>query len=81
MITFQKGKMMIMKWQDKRTVAVLSIVHSTAMNSFIKNGNISTKPHAILDYNHTMGGVDRMDTSLANYSIKWKYKNVLQKSS
>ena len=78
-IAFQKGKMMIMKWQDKRTVAVLSTVYSTVMNSFIKNGNISNKPQAILDYNHTIGGVDRMDASLANYSIKRKQKYYYKK--
>lgn len=47
----------------------------------MKDGNSLNKPKAILDYNHTMGGVDRMDASLFCYSIKRKQKNTTRKFS
>lgn len=79
LIAFQKGKIMIMKWQDKRPVAILSTIHSTEMVQITKRNTTIEKPKAVVEYNHTMGGVDRMDASIANYSIKRKQRKYYKK--
>lgn len=77
------GKVMIMKWQDKRDICLLSIVHNTekvTTNKTDKDGNVISKPRVVIDYNETMGGVDRLDQHLQDYSItKKREKNIINK--
>lgn len=79
LIAYQRGKTLIMKWHDKRSVSILSTIHSTEMQNITKHGKTYKKPVAVLDYNHTMGGVDRMDASISNYGIIRKQKKYYKK--
>ncbi|KAG8235322.1 hypothetical protein J437_LFUL003605 [Ladona fulva] len=58
-----------MKWHDKKVVSLLSMVHNTEFVDLEKRGKVSRKPKLVLEYNHTMGGVDRADQHLTNYPI------------
>ena len=71
-IGYQRGKVCIFKWKDKKDVAVLSTIHNLEMQELVKRNNIVKKPQAILDYNHTMGGVDRADQHLTDYPVARK---------
>jgi len=73
-VAARRGKVMIMKWQDKRDICLLSTVHNTekaTTNKTDKDGNVISKPK-VIDYNKTMGGVDRLDQHLHDYSITRK---------
>ncbi|CAL1277651.1 unnamed protein product [Larinioides sclopetarius] len=75
-IGYQKGKMCVFKYVDKKPICMLSTIHTI---DFVeqykkkkkKNGDvediITKKPKAILDYNRTMGGVDLADQCLSCY--------------
>lgn len=67
-VGYQKGKMTVMAWQDKKVVTLLSTVHSTKMLEVQKRGETKLRPECVVAYNDTMGGVDRVDQHLANYS-------------
>lgn len=71
-VAAQRGKVMVMKWQDKRDICLLSTVHNTekgTTNKTDKDGNVIFKPKLVIDYNETMGGVDRLDQHLHDYPI------------
>ncbi|KAG8236323.1 hypothetical protein J437_LFUL018599 [Ladona fulva] len=69
---FQKGKIMVLRWKDKKEVTLLSTVHNNEMQVVEKSGLVVRKPSVVLDYNQTMGGVDRVDQHLADYPIPRK---------
>ena len=54
---FQRGKVMALKWQDKKTVCLLSTVHK-ATTKVVKYrcGKEVVKPKVVCDYNDIMGG-------------------------
>ncbi|GBM15692.1 PiggyBac transposable element-derived protein 4 [Araneus ventricosus] len=77
-IGFQKGKMCILKYMDKKPICMLSTIHTINFVEQCKkkkkkksNGDvediITKKPKAILDYNRTMGGVHMADQCLSYY--------------
>ncbi|XP_035212569.1 piggyBac transposable element-derived protein 4-like [Stegodyphus dumicola] len=66
-IAFQRGKMMALKWTDKKTVCMLSTVHNPAVIEVNKQNKIVKKPLAVIEYNDTMAGVDKADQSLSYY--------------
>ena len=71
---FQWGKVMILKWQDKNTVCLLSTVHN-ATTKVVKSrcGKEVVKPKLVCDYNDTMGGVDRSDQEMCYcQEAQWK---------
>lgn len=76
---------MVMKWQDKRDICLLSTVHNTEKaptNKTDKDGNVISKPKVVIDYNETMGGVDRLDQHLHDYPIiRKRGKNIIKKYS
>ncbi|XP_068122252.1 piggyBac transposable element-derived protein 4-like [Hyperolius riggenbachi] len=67
---WQKGKLMALRWKDKKDVSVLSTVHNTD-TAAAKNraGKTIQKPQVILDYNQTMGGVDHADQCITFYPV------------
>ncbi|XP_068089513.1 piggyBac transposable element-derived protein 4-like [Hyperolius riggenbachi] len=67
---WQKGKLMALRWKDKKDVSVLSTVHNND-TAAAKNraGKTIQKPQVILDYNQTMGGVDRADQCITFYPV------------
>ncbi|KAJ4430756.1 hypothetical protein ANN_19347 [Periplaneta americana] len=54
---------MAIRWKDKKDVVLLSTIHNPEM--VMKNNEL--KPKVVIDYNDTMGGVDRIDHHLAAY--------------
>ncbi|XP_054720540.1 piggyBac transposable element-derived protein 4-like [Uloborus diversus] len=72
---FHRGKIMVMKWQDKKPVTMLSTVHAVKFQEFEKRNKTVKKPEAVLDYNITMGGVYRMDACISNYGAKRSRQN------
>ncbi|XP_054715386.1 piggyBac transposable element-derived protein 4-like [Uloborus diversus] len=75
-IAYQKGKMLVLKWMDKRAVSMISTIHSAQMTDVIPKAYeqqvLKKKPSTVVDYNKTMGGVDKMDSCTSNYSAKRK---------
>ena len=70
---WQKGKLMALRWKDKKDVCILSTVHNAACSTAETSGGKEVKkPNAILDYNHTMGGVDNADQEMTFYPITRK---------
>ncbi|GBN12999.1 PiggyBac transposable element-derived protein 4, partial [Araneus ventricosus] len=71
-IAFQKGKMCVMKWKDKKPLHMLSTFHNADMmevKSKKENSAVKVKPKAVVLYNATMGGVDRSDQCLSYYHV------------
>ncbi|XP_068094453.1 piggyBac transposable element-derived protein 4-like [Hyperolius riggenbachi] len=61
-VAWHKGKIMALRWRDKKDVCALSTVHDpSSITTRTRGGKVIDKPQVILDYNHTMGGVDRAD--------------------
>lgn len=69
---YRKRRAMVMRWKDKRDVYFLSTVHGTDTVEIEKRNNKRTKPKVCMDYNFTMGGVDRVDQHLSNYPLPRK---------
>lgn len=68
----ENGKMMCMKWVDKRPVLCLSTIHELETTEVIRKGKRALVPTLIDDYNRFMGGVDRVDQMLSAYPIERK---------
>ncbi|GIY71398.1 piggyBac transposable element-derived protein 4 [Caerostris darwini] len=68
-IAFQRGKVTVMKWMDKKKVSLLSTIHNTEMEQIQVRSETKEKPKILKDYNNTMGGVDRMDQNLKSFEI------------
>ncbi|XP_035214068.1 piggyBac transposable element-derived protein 4-like [Stegodyphus dumicola] len=66
---YQKGKVMVLKWKDKKDVALLSTVHNMEMIAVTSRKENKMKPKVVVDYNGTMGGVDRVDQRLSSYNV------------
>lgn len=74
-IAFQRGKVMTLKWKDKKDVCLLSTIHSSDMvetTKTDKDGAKICKPQLVVDYNNTMGGVDKLDQHLHDYPVTRK---------
>ena len=70
--TYTRGKVMTMRWKDKKDVSLLSTVHNNEMMIVEKRGVAVSKPKVVMDYNNTMGGVDKVDQHLADYPVPRK---------
>ncbi|XP_054716931.1 piggyBac transposable element-derived protein 4-like [Uloborus diversus] len=69
---FQKGKICVMKWKDKKPIIMLSTLHNSEMVQVQPKHTKSTaifKPKAVVSYNNTMGGVDRSDQCISYYPV------------
>jgi len=62
-------KEMIMKWNDKRDVVLVSTFHDDSMENVTTRQGVIQKPSVVLDYNKNMGGVDRNDDKLQSYKL------------
>lgn len=83
-VAYQRGKCMALQWRDKKLVTLLSTVHDATMTEVVnrKKEKVS-KPAVVIDYNHTMGGVDKSDQMLSYYPAtrsrqKIYYKNIFR---
>ncbi|GFW58563.1 piggyBac transposable element-derived protein 4 [Trichonephila clavipes] len=70
-IAFQKGKMCVLKWKDKKPLHMLSTFHNADMMEVKakKGDSVKLKPKAVVFYNYSMGGVDRSDQCLSYYHV------------
>lgn len=50
-VAFQRGKVLVLKWIDKREVSLLSTVHNQELVSFQKKNKPVEKSKIILKYN------------------------------
>jgi len=85
----RKGRIVCLKWKDKRDVLALSSNHSGSMMPIRRRRRgapggheVIDKPNLIIEYNKHMGGVDRTDQMLAYYNplrktLKWYRKLVI----
>ena len=74
----ERGQFTFRRNQDKKDIYMLSTTHKAeAVDTGKKNrkGESIMKPKAIHDYNQNMGGVDKNDAMIGNYScIRKTYK-------
>ncbi|XP_072277513.1 cdc42 effector protein 2 isoform X1 [Pyxicephalus adspersus] len=72
-VAWQKGKMMALGWCDKKDVCLKSTVHDAfTVLVHTKCGKEVMKPQVVIDYNNTMGGVDRADQAMTFYPVMRK---------
>ncbi|XP_063219730.1 piggyBac transposable element-derived protein 4 [Bacillus rossius redtenbacheri] len=71
-IAFQRGKLLGLKWMDKKPVTMLSTIHNSEMKSVTIYGQQHIKPQVVLDYNSTVGGVDIVDQRTTDYAVPRK---------
>lgn len=72
-VSWMKENLVVMRWRDKRDVSLISTFHDTSfVDATTKTGKIIHKPQIVVDYNATMGGVDKADQQIALYSMKRK---------
>ena len=72
-VAFRRGKALILKWKDKKNVTLISTIHNSEMSAVQSSTGEKLKPKIVIDYNDTMGGVDRADQNLACYAIPRNY--------
>ncbi|GBM24864.1 PiggyBac transposable element-derived protein 4 [Araneus ventricosus] len=66
--SFQKGKIMVLQWGDKKTVTMLSTIHNAELISVeSRKSTTKQKPKVVVHYNISMGGVDKSDQCLSYY--------------
>jgi hypothetical protein len=79
----RKGSMLAFKWEEKKTVCMLSTIHrAQEVDTGVRNrtsGEAIYKPSAVVDYTKYMGGVDLADQLMQYYhfmrrSCKWYRK-------
>ncbi|GFV28956.1 piggyBac transposable element-derived protein 4 [Trichonephila clavipes] len=70
-IAFQKGKMCVLKWKDKKPLHMLSTFHNADMMEVKakKGDSVKLKPKAVVFYNNSMGGFDKSDQCLSYYTV------------
>ncbi|GFT18823.1 piggyBac transposable element-derived protein 4 [Trichonephila clavipes] len=54
---------------DKKAVCLISTIHNPEMVQVQSHKNEIRKPKAVVEYNNTTGGVDRLDQHLTNYPL------------
>ncbi|GFU52113.1 piggyBac transposable element-derived protein 4 [Trichonephila clavipes] len=67
-VAYQRGKVMALKWQDKKSVCLMNSIHDTRTYLVTyKSKKTVMKPVVVCDYNNTMGGVDLCDQEMSYY--------------
>ncbi|XP_039620849.1 piggyBac transposable element-derived protein 4-like isoform X2 [Polypterus senegalus] len=70
---WQKGKMIAIKWNDRKDICLLSTVHNgDTVHVRVRGNEGVAKPCAVVAYNNTMGGFDRVDRALMFYPVMYK---------
>jgi len=53
---------MALRWKDNEGICLMSTVHNSGSSTVkTKGGQEVKKPNVVLDYNHTLTGVDKAD--------------------
>lgn len=72
-LCWTRDDMVCMKWHDKKDVTLISTCHDVSFQEVTpKHGPTKLKPTIVLDYNKTMGGVDRSDQQMGSYTVMRK---------
>jgi hypothetical protein len=73
--------LLVLKWMDKKEVYMISTMHTAEFKTVIRRGGerIIWKPVCVLDYNNSMGAVDKADMVISTVnstrkSSKWYRK-------
>ena len=61
------GRLMVLKWKDKKDVHMLSTIHDASTKEVGSTNAPKVKPKVCCDYNDTMSGVDLSDAFLSAY--------------
>lgn len=69
---YRKQQVIAIKWKDKRDVTLLPTFDTVDVVELKTATGNKIRPKVVADCNHTMGGVDKMDQSLANYPVPRK---------
>lgn len=65
-----KEGLVVIKWHDKKDISLISTCHDVSFQETVnKIGGKKIKPQIVIDYNKTMGGVDRADQQMSTYSL------------
>lgn len=75
----KNGKMMFVKWADKRDVTLLSSKHELEYTQVKRRGKDVLVPNLVQDYNLFMGGVDKVDQMLSAYPVERKRQKIWYK--
>lgn len=62
--TFRSSNnLLVLKWMDKKEVYMLSTMHTAEFKTVIRHGGkkVIHKPVCVLDYNNSIGAVDKVD--------------------
>ncbi|CAB3249204.1 unnamed protein product [Arctia plantaginis] len=62
--------LLIMMWRDTNVVAMVSTFHDGKVGGKEKYGHYKYKPQIVLEYNHSMGGVDKKDQLLFSHPME-----------
>ena len=77
------GSLVAVHWYDKRDVFVLSTIHGTGSVEVRRRGDDTPfpKPTMTDEYNHYMGGADKLDELISTHTHLLKnQKEVVEKS-
>ncbi|KAF2362286.1 PiggyBac transposable element-derived protein [Trinorchestia longiramus] len=69
---YRKGKILVLKWKEKKDVTLLSTIHSTEQSQIQTRRRTTMKSMVVCDYNHSKGGVDKADQHLSDYPVAKK---------
>lgn len=59
-----------MVWRDQNLVSLISTYHALLIGEHHKYNRLTYKPQVVLDYNKSMGGVDRKDQFLSAHPVE-----------
>lgn len=83
-VCWKKDSIVVMKWQDKKEVSLISTCHDVSFQKVVpKHGPPKLKPTIVVDYNKTMGGVDKGDQVMGTHTLMRKqqkkyYKKIVR---
>ncbi|CAG4992856.1 unnamed protein product [Colias eurytheme] len=60
----------VVLWRDSNIVSLISTYHDGVVGGAKKYGRFKYKPNVVLDYNRSMGGVDRKDQLLSAFPME-----------
>ncbi|GIY72258.1 piggyBac transposable element-derived protein 4 [Caerostris extrusa] len=65
-VAYQRGKVMALKWQNKKSVC-LNTIHDASPNLVTCKSKDCLKPFVVCDHNNTMGGIDLCNQEMSYY--------------
>ena len=71
----RSGNLLLVRYEDKKEIYFLSLIHGIKIERVqkrCKEETATSKLSLVNDYNKFMGGVNRNDSLIGNYSSVWK---------